>query len=79
VRRTAPQGLLARGHRLQGFRLLPDRQPQQRLVEFAVVLVLVEVGERLVVRRLVEFFVFLVFRVEVGRRLVGLVRQFVLE
>src|ERR1700733_5230981 len=45
VRRPPAQGLLARGHRVQGVRLLPDRQPWQGAV-WRIVLVLGLEGKR---------------------------------
>jgi 5'-methylthioadenosine phosphorylase len=79
VRWPPAQGLLARGHRVQGVRLLPDRQPWQgavwRLVLVVVILVLGVEGERVEGVEGEEFvlFLFLVrFRcvfVEVGWRL----------
>jgi 5'-methylthioadenosine phosphorylase len=88
VRRSAAQGLLARGHRVQGVWLLPDRQPWQGAV-WRIVLVLGREGKRVEGERvegervegvegeeLVFFLVRFVFVfVEVGRRLVVLVRQ----
>src|SRR6202035_1423149 len=89
VRRPPAQGLLARGHRVQGVRLLPDRQPRQGAVwRIVIILVLGLEGKRVEGERgegvegeelvffLVRFrFVFVFVFVEVGRRLVVLVRQ----